>query len=103
MSERILTESHHRTLICYDLIYDSVKVLGALWLSSETGSPKMDLERTVATVLSKNEQLRQENDMLKSMLSIVNENRDLRIRMQSFNNDTQEELTGILSFFSLCH
>ncbi|XP_051263064.1 speriolin-like [Dicentrarchus labrax] len=53
----------------------------------------MDLEETVADLLSKNEQLGQENDQLKAMLSVVKENRDLRARMQSFNNDTLEELT----------
>ncbi|XP_035528799.1 speriolin-like protein [Morone saxatilis] len=53
----------------------------------------MDLEETVADLLSKNEQLGQENDQLKAMLSVVKENRDLRARMQSFNYDTLEELT----------
>ncbi|XP_029307009.1 speriolin-like protein [Cottoperca gobio] len=52
------------------------------------------LEQTLAALLSKNGQLGKENDLLKSMLSVVKENVDLRGRMQSFNNETLEELTG---------
>ncbi|XP_044063368.1 speriolin-like protein [Siniperca chuatsi] len=51
----------------------------------------MDLEQTVAALLSKNQQLGQENAQLKSMLSVVKENIDLRARMQ--NSDALEELT----------
>uniref|UniRef100_A0A3B4TP99 Speriolin C-terminal domain-containing protein n=1 Tax=Seriola dumerili TaxID=41447 RepID=A0A3B4TP99_SERDU len=58
----------------------------------ETGSPRMDLEQTFGALLSKNEHLRQENDQLKSMLSVVKENIDLRARMHCFNIDTMEEL-----------
>nr|XP_046254668.1 speriolin-like protein [Scatophagus argus] len=53
----------------------------------------MDLEQTFAALYSKNGQLRQENDQLKAMLSLVKENRDLRARMHSFNDNTVEELT----------
>uniref|UniRef100_UPI0037E8B434 speriolin-like protein n=1 Tax=Semicossyphus pulcher TaxID=241346 RepID=UPI0037E8B434 len=52
----------------------------------------MDLEQTVAALLSKNEQLRQENEQLKSMLSLVKENNDLRTILESFNDDSLEEL-----------
>lgn len=62
----------------------------------------MDLEQTVAALLSKNEQLGQENDQLKSMLSIVKENRDLRAKVQRFSNDALEDLTGIVCVY-LCH
>ena len=61
----------------------------------------MDLEQTVAALQSKNEQLGQENDQLKLLLDVVKENRDLRARMQSFNSDSLDELTGIVSVFSL--
>lgn len=61
----------------------------------------MNLEQTVFALLSKNEQLGQENDHLKSMLSVVQENIDLRARMQSFNHDPQEGSTGIVNVFSL--
>lgn len=60
----------------------------------------MDLEQTVVALRLKNDQLRQENDQLKSISSLVKENRDLRTRMQSFNKDTLEELTGIVVFFA---
>lgn len=59
----------------------------------------MDLEQTVAALLSENQQLRQENDQLKSMLTVVKENIDLKARMHSFNSDTLEEITGICSVF----
>lgn len=62
----------------------------------------MNMEETVAALLSENEQLGQENDHLKTMLSLVKENRDLRARMQSFNSDSLEEFTGIVGDF-LCH
>ena len=62
----------------------------------------MDPEETIAALASKNQQLGQENYQLKAMLSIVKENIDLRARMHSFNNDTLEELTGIVGV-SLCH
>ncbi|XP_047455035.1 speriolin-like protein isoform X2 [Mugil cephalus] len=52
----------------------------------------MDPEQTSAALRLQNEQLRQENDQLKSMLIVVKENIDLRARMQSFN-DTLEDLT----------
>ncbi|XP_039974744.1 speriolin-like protein [Xiphias gladius] len=54
----------------------------------------MDLEQTIAALLSKNEQLGQENDHLKLMLNVVKENRDLRARMQSFNNDNLDDVTA---------
>nr|XP_019948988.1 PREDICTED: speriolin-like protein [Paralichthys olivaceus] len=50
----------------------------------------MDLEQTANLLLSKKEQLLQENEQLKSLLSVVKENVDLRARMQSFNNDNLE-------------
>ncbi|XP_071324599.1 speriolin-like protein [Trachinotus anak] len=53
----------------------------------------MDLEQTVGALLSANEQLKQENDQLRSMLSVVKENIDLRARMQNLSNDTLEEVT----------
>ncbi|XP_059194601.1 speriolin-like protein [Centropristis striata] len=54
----------------------------------------MDQEQTLAALLLKNEQLWQQNDLLKStMLSVVKENVDLKANMQSFNKDTLEELT----------
>ncbi|XP_031602069.1 speriolin-like protein isoform X1 [Oreochromis aureus] len=53
----------------------------------------MDLEQTVVALRLKNDQLRQENDQLKSISGLVKENIDLRARMQSFNKDTLEELT----------
>ncbi|XP_078109243.1 speriolin-like protein [Sander vitreus] len=53
----------------------------------------MDLEQTINGLLSKNEQLEQENNLLKSMFSVVQENADLwRARMHGFNNDAFEEL-----------
>lgn len=57
----------------------------------------MDQEETIAALMSENEKLGQENDQLKWTLSLVKENHDLRGRM-SFNNDTLEELPGILYF-----
>lgn len=62
----------------------------------------MDLEKTVDALLSKNEQLEQENDQLKSMLSVVKENIDLRAKVQRLNNDSLEDLTGIVRVY-LCH
>lgn len=59
----------------------------------------MDLEETVAALLFKNEQLGQENIQLRSMLGIFKENVELKARMQASNNDSLEELTGIV--FSL--
>lgn len=56
----------------------------------------MDLEETVAALLSKNEQFRQENVQLKAVLSVVQENRELRARMRSFSNDTLEDMPGIV-------
>ncbi|KAK5892458.1 hypothetical protein CesoFtcFv8_012835 [Champsocephalus esox] len=53
----------------------------------------MDLEHTVAVLLSKNEQLGQENHLLKSMLGLVKENVELRSKMQSSNTDTLEDIT----------
>ncbi|XP_070690949.1 speriolin-like protein [Pempheris klunzingeri] len=53
----------------------------------------MDLEKTVVAMLSRNEQLRQENDQLKSMLSVVQENIDLRAKMQGFSHDPLEGST----------
>ncbi|XP_045901261.1 uncharacterized protein LOC123968493 isoform X2 [Micropterus dolomieu] len=70
------------------------KGFGCLRLSCDTGSHRMDLEQTVAALLSENQQLRQENDQLKSMLTVVKENIDLKARMHSFNSDTLEERTG---------
>lgn len=58
----------------------------------------MDLEETVATLLFKNEQLEQENIQLRSMLGIIKENVELKARMQASNNDSLEELTGIVFF-----
>lgn len=58
----------------------------------------MDLEQTVAALLSKNETLGQENDELKLMLSVFNDYIDLRARMQRFNN-TLEESIGIVGVF----
>lgn len=60
----------------------------------------MNLEQTAVTLRLKNDQLRQDNDQLKSILSVVKENIDLRARMESFNKDTLEELTGIVVFFA---
>ncbi|XP_034730611.1 speriolin-like protein isoform X2 [Etheostoma cragini] len=55
----------------------------------------MDLEQTINGLLSKNEQLEQENKLMKSVFNVVQENTDLwRARMQSFNNDAFEELPG---------
>lgn len=59
----------------------------------------MDLEETIRALLSNNDQLRQQNDHLRSMLSVVKENIDLRARMQSFGNSTLEELPGIVGVF----
>ncbi|XP_026150080.1 speriolin-like protein [Mastacembelus armatus] len=53
----------------------------------------MDWEKTVAALLSENEKLGQENEQLKSLLCVVKENRDLRARTRSFNNDTLEEFS----------
>lgn len=69
-------------------------------LNCKTKNTKMDLEETIVALLSKNGQVRQENDQLKAVLcNVVQENRDLRTRMQSFINDTLEELPGIVSVF----
>ncbi|XP_035498720.1 speriolin-like protein isoform X2 [Scophthalmus maximus] len=54
----------------------------------------MDLEQTFNTLLSANEQLGQENEHLKSMLSVYKENNELRARMQSFNDNTLEASTA---------
>lgn len=62
----------------------------------------MDREQNVVALLSQNDQLVQENDVLKSMLGVVKENRDLRVRMQRSDNCTHEELTGIVGVF-ICH
>ena len=60
----------------------------------------MDLEETIVALLSKNGQVREENNQLKAVLcNVVQENRDLRTRMQSFINETLEELPGIVSVF----
>lgn len=59
----------------------------------------MDLEETVTSLLSKNEQYRQENDQLKVIVGVVQENQELRARMQSFNHDSLEELPGIVSVY----
>lgn len=60
----------------------------------------MEMEQTAEDLRLKNEQLRQENDDLKSIISVVKENQDLRTRMQSFNKDAPEELKGIVFFFA---
>ncbi|XP_037640369.1 speriolin-like protein [Sebastes umbrosus] len=52
----------------------------------------MHLEHTVADLLSENEQLHQDRALLKLMLSVVQENVDLRARIQSSSSDTREEL-----------
>lgn len=62
----------------------------------------MHLDHTVADLLSENEQLHQDRALLKLMLSVVQENVDLRARIQSSSSDTREELPGILLVF-LCH
>lgn len=62
----------------------------------------MHLEHTVADLLSENEQLHQDRALLKLMLSVVQENVDLRARIQSSSSDTREELPGIVLVF-LCH
>ena len=62
----------------------------------------MDLEKTVDALQLKNEQLEQENDQLKSMLSVVKENIDLRAKVHRFNNDSLDDLTGIVRVY-LCH
>ncbi|XP_022071514.1 speriolin-like protein [Acanthochromis polyacanthus] len=54
----------------------------------------MDLEQARVTLQSQNERLKQENDQLKSFLSVMKENIDLRARMQSFNNDTMEDIAA---------
>uniref|UniRef100_A0AAQ5YSH0 Speriolin C-terminal domain-containing protein n=1 Tax=Amphiprion ocellaris TaxID=80972 RepID=A0AAQ5YSH0_AMPOC len=54
----------------------------------------MDLEQTCAALHSENEQLKQENDQLKSLLSVMKENMDLRARIQSFNRDVLEDITA---------
>ncbi|XP_018544331.2 uncharacterized protein LOC108891617 [Lates calcarifer] len=86
--------SHQRILFRCDLIqfYQCPQDFGCLWLSCETGSLRMDLEQTVAALLSKNETLGQENDELKLMLSVFNDYIDLRARMQRFNNTLEESI-----------
>lgn len=59
----------------------------------------MDPEETIRALLSNNEQLRQQNDHLRSMLSVYKENIDLRARMQSFSSSTLDELPGIVGVF----
>lgn len=44
----------------------------------------MSLEQTVTALSTQNEQFKQENDQLKAILSIIQENRDLRATMQGF-------------------
>ncbi|KAL7393752.1 hypothetical protein ABVT39_015532 [Epinephelus coioides] len=58
----------------------------------------MDREHTVVALLSRNDQLVQENDVLKSVLDVIKENRDLRVRMQRPDNSAREELAGKLPF-----
>lgn len=62
----------------------------------------MEPEETIAALLSKSEQVAEENDHLKAVLcSVVLENRELRGRTRSSNNsrmyslnDTRDELRG---------
>ncbi|XP_008283928.1 speriolin-like protein [Stegastes partitus] len=54
----------------------------------------MDLEQTCAALHLKSDQLRQEFDELKSWLSVVKENMDLRDKMQSSNGDTLVTMTA---------
>ncbi|XP_034434989.1 speriolin-like protein [Hippoglossus hippoglossus] len=54
----------------------------------------MDLEQTVTVLLSENEQLGHENQLLKLLFSVVKENSELRARIQSFNIDTLGSSTG---------
>lgn len=58
------------------------------------------MEQTAVDLQLKNEQLRQENDQLKSILSVVTGNIDLRTEMQSSSKDALEESTGIVFFFA---
>lgn len=44
----------------------------------------MNLEQTVTALSTQNEQFKQENDQLKAVLGIVQENRDLRATVQGF-------------------
>lgn len=50
----------------------------------------MDLEQTCAALHSQNEQLKQENDQLKSLLSVV----------KSFVSEGLTDITGIVLFFA---
>ncbi|KAM4581028.1 speriolin-like protein [Odontesthes bonariensis] len=53
----------------------------------------MNLGQSSVARKAKSQQLAQENDQLKSVLNLLQENMDLRARVQSFSNDTLEELT----------
>lgn len=44
----------------------------------------MNLEQTVTALSTQNEQFKQENDQLKAVLGIIQENRDLRATVQGF-------------------
>lgn len=58
--------------------------VGCLYVDCETTSPKMNLEQTVTALSTQNEQFKQENDQLKAVLGIIQENRDLRATVQGF-------------------
>ncbi|KAK2844478.1 hypothetical protein Q5P01_011137 [Channa striata] len=56
-------------------------------------NPSMYQEQNTAALLLENQKLGQENGQLKQMLSLFMENQDLKSRLQSFNNDTQDDVT----------
>ncbi|XP_029359625.1 speriolin-like protein [Echeneis naucrates] len=56
----------------------------------------MDLEKTFDALLSTNEELREENGHLRSLLSLFKEHIDLTARMQSVRNNAHEEFTDRL-------
>lgn len=58
------------------------------------GETSMDLQRANMTLLSENEKLRQENEHLKLLQSLVKENVDLRAKSHVSSDDTVHEATG---------
>lgn len=57
----------------------------------------MDHEGSMASLISTKNQLEQDNDQLRAMLSVVKDNMDMRARVLSFSCLCEEDLAGILN------
>ena len=80
------------------MLVDDPSDLSTTWqyIIYKPGNLKMDLEQTVAALLTKNEQLVQENEKLNLLLCLFKENFEMRTSIQRSNNDTLEAPTGIV-------